>query len=79
MMGIQEVGAALIGGGVVALVVMAKSSREERILSEAERPDTCGGCGDALPFDWALGDYPAACGGCLSELFETAQREMGEF
>lgn len=54
-------------------------TRDELILSQAERDDRCAGCGEQLPFDWALGDHPAACGGCMSELFETAQREMGEW
>jgi hypothetical protein len=54
-------------------------TRRELILSQAENSGLCESCEDALPFDWALGDYSSACGGCMSELFETAQREMGEW
>ena len=80
---IQWIGLAILLLGVGGVFVAANwphpMTRDELILSQAERDDRCAGCGEQLPFDWALGDHPAAGGGCMSELFETAQREMGEW
>jgi predicted amidophosphoribosyltransferase len=67
---IRILGAGMIGAGVLALYLMFRRSLEL---------DTCAGCGGTLPFDDALGDYPAACSHCLEELYETAQREMGQW